>query len=669
MSSPIPVVGTPAVHATDGSVPLRLEIRQLQQDNPDQWNLYLVGLDALHNNVNESEVLSYFQVAGIHGRPYIDWNNVPGVSGQQWEGYCTHSSILFLPWHRPYLALYEQILYSAIQQIASRYSGDAQTKYQQAASTFRLPYWDWATTPPDTSFPQSMGSSDSVDVVVPGGDGSPVTKSIPNPLYSYSPDLNYINKGSWFASPYDGWGSTFRYPTQDDSGNIVSQDASVTAALDNQAQSIQQNVYLIMGSYNNFAAFSNTAWDQTGQPGAYGSLEDIHDNIHGTVGGSTPIGAGHMSILDYAAFDPVFWLHHCNVDRLFAMWQAINPNSYVVPKSDQAGTYTEPSNFTEDINTPLKPFYQNADKEFWTSANVVKTGTFQYAYPETQEWSFPNNQAYQSSVRTAINALYGGSAPSTVFATHEAALPPTRHQLAAVSVKHQVVSPKTVTKDQETNIPTTKVKLTPKQDSKRELFKSRREKAPLQKSLQLASTVPEDLTYLAIDGKYTEWIVNVRTEKHILGQTYSVHVFLGDFNEDPLTWPFEHNLVGTDTILGRASNTGCGKCKGDREAGLMVTGIVPLTAALIDDVREGLVNSLNPDDVVPYLTENLHWRVTLADGSHKLREDVPNLKVSVISTEVTIPTAPDQLPVHGEYTIHSEVTQGKPAGHNDGDRV
>jgi tyrosinase len=22
-------------------------------------------------------------------------------------GFCTHSSILFLPWHRPYLALYE----------------------------------------------------------------------------------------------------------------------------------------------------------------------------------------------------------------------------------------------------------------------------------------------------------------------------------------------------------------------------------------------------------------------------------------------------------------------------------------------------------------------------------------------------------------------------------
>ena len=41
---------------------------------------------------------------GVHGRPYIPWDNVSGANN---EGYCTHSSILFPPWHRPYLALFE----------------------------------------------------------------------------------------------------------------------------------------------------------------------------------------------------------------------------------------------------------------------------------------------------------------------------------------------------------------------------------------------------------------------------------------------------------------------------------------------------------------------------------------------------------------------------------
>jgi tyrosinase len=50
----------------------------------------------------------YFQIAGIHGRPYLPWDGVIG-SGvvDPTRGYCTHGSILFPTWHRPYLALFE----------------------------------------------------------------------------------------------------------------------------------------------------------------------------------------------------------------------------------------------------------------------------------------------------------------------------------------------------------------------------------------------------------------------------------------------------------------------------------------------------------------------------------------------------------------------------------
>jgi hypothetical protein len=30
-----------------------------------------------------------------------------------------------------------------------------------------------------------------------------------------------------------------------------------------------------------------------------------------------------------SAFDPIFWMHHCNCDRLFAIWQALNYDVYV----------------------------------------------------------------------------------------------------------------------------------------------------------------------------------------------------------------------------------------------------------------------------------------------------------------------------------------------------
>ena len=60
-----------------------------------------------------------------------------------------------------------------------------------------------------------------------------------------------------------------------------------------------------------------------------------------------------MSDIPYAAFDPIFWLHHANVDRIFAIWQAIYPDSYTTPQADSAGTFTNTPGGTEDINTRM----------------------------------------------------------------------------------------------------------------------------------------------------------------------------------------------------------------------------------------------------------------------------------------------------------------------------
>ena len=43
--------------------------------------------------------------------------------------------------------------------------------------------------------------------------------------------------------------------------------------------------------------------------------------------------------------------HSSNVDRLFAMWQAIHPDAFVTPQIDAAGTYTNTPNFSEDVTT------------------------------------------------------------------------------------------------------------------------------------------------------------------------------------------------------------------------------------------------------------------------------------------------------------------------------
>jgi len=106
---------------------------------------------------------------------------------------------------------------------------------------------------------------------------------------------------------YDQWPTTLRYPSNPTDPNAVSEEGQVLDAMTTQNAGLQQNVNILMNdpNYKDFAAFSNHEWENT-DPSTFASLEDIHNSIHVAVGGNM----GHMSELDYSAFDPVFWLHH-----------------------------------------------------------------------------------------------------------------------------------------------------------------------------------------------------------------------------------------------------------------------------------------------------------------------------------------------------------------------
>lgn len=43
-------------------------------------------------------------------------------------------------------------------------------------------------------------------------------------------------------------------------------------------------------------------------------VQDLHDAVHGWV-------AGDMGVIATSAFDPIFWTHHCMIDRLWYLWQ------------------------------------------------------------------------------------------------------------------------------------------------------------------------------------------------------------------------------------------------------------------------------------------------------------------------------------------------------------
>ena len=107
----------------------------------------------------------------------------------------------------------------------------------------------------------------------------------------------------------------------------MSNNSFVAQALDSHMPSFQQRLYNLFANYNNYSSFSNEAWIPSDNNGSYDSVESLHDSIH-TLGGGN---FGHLSIIQYSAFDPLFMLHHVNVDRIFAMWQVLYNDSYVKP--------------------------------------------------------------------------------------------------------------------------------------------------------------------------------------------------------------------------------------------------------------------------------------------------------------------------------------------------
>lgn len=60
-------------------------------------------------------------------------------------------------------------------------------------------------------------------------------------------------------------------------------------------------------------------------------LEDIHDGIHGWTGGNNGTVGGDMGSVGTAAWDPIFWSHHCMIDRLWSLWQLRHGVANITP--------------------------------------------------------------------------------------------------------------------------------------------------------------------------------------------------------------------------------------------------------------------------------------------------------------------------------------------------
>jgi tyrosinase len=239
----------------------------------------------------------------------------------------------FPTWHRPFVTLYEQTLAQQFPRIISWYTGQFKADLQAAADLWRLPYWEWATDKP--TIPEAF-CTPTLNIIRPASNKAGYERDPkpmdPNPLAAYK--FHPIDDS--FRGNFAIWPITLRCPDSD-KPNAHSQPELVNNNLQDKKIDIKTKTWELFRT-SKWTTFSNESTKTADSRGPMTSLESIHNHLHLCTGGTEKNKyRGHMVSLAVAAFDPIFWLHHCQVERLLTLWQTIHYTSPVPDTKDQLG--------------------------------------------------------------------------------------------------------------------------------------------------------------------------------------------------------------------------------------------------------------------------------------------------------------------------------------------
>ncbi|KAJ3032121.1 UNVERIFIED_CONTAM: hypothetical protein HDU68_004431 [Siphonaria sp. JEL0065] len=365
------MVSVPKLAPTTAVFPSRKEVRTFFAD-PKQSSLFLQAFAVLQAR-DPKDPKSYAQVSSIHGLPNTDYDGFPQEKPN--GGYCVHGQSLFPTWHRPYIALIEVLIIEAAKDIAKKYTVDTQS-WLTAAANIRFPYWDWAN---DASITQGIPSIlvDENVAILATPDAHQAT--IKNPLASFA--IPSVLRES-FPGNFKTWNRTLRFPKSADpnaTSDVLALQQKFKAAAPNLRSMVR---VLFDGTVVKWQDFSNHSLDFSHQqPGNYHSLEFIHDQIHVIIAGN----GGHMGSPDVAAYDPIFYFHHCNVDRLLALYEHV------------FDLYVDDGKVAAKGLAPFKK--AEGPNNTWNSNDTRETAYLGYSYPELSQKG--------ASLQTSLLSIYG----------------------------------------------------------------------------------------------------------------------------------------------------------------------------------------------------------------------------------------------------------------------
>jgi tyrosinase len=99
-----------------------------------------------------------------------------------------------------------------------------------------------------------------------------------------------------------------------------------------------------------------------------------------------------------------------------------------------------------------------------------------------------------------------------------------------------------------------------------------------------------------------DWTARISFNKYELGGRFFVLIFLGEVPEDHSQWHTSRSLVGLHYVYFAAS-----QCDNSRDqADVVIGSSVHLNGAI---AKRSSLSSYDPSVVVPYLKDNLNWRI------------------------------------------------------------
>ena len=238
---------------------------------------------------------------------FVVWHHVAMTTftpPTQGDRNAAHRGPVFLPWHRFMLMQLEMNLQRVL-------GNDL---------TFGLPYWDWAQDGQLSSARQRSAPIWAGDCM--GGTGAPVTTG----PFAFDP----VNPDSWRV----------RIAVSGATGQLVQVNRGLRRQLGIQTARLP-------GKAHTAAALNQPVYDaapwNTASPGFRNLVEgwqsqpqipppSLHNRVHVFVGGDMSPSTSPN--------DPVFYLNHCNVDRVWERWMQPPPGGhgrlYVPPQSAPA---------------------------------------------------------------------------------------------------------------------------------------------------------------------------------------------------------------------------------------------------------------------------------------------------------------------------------------------